>query len=88
MTNFHRSWNNGLAFCAIINRHRPDLLDYDDCLGKDPLDNFETAFSTAEKELGVIRFLDPEGKRRGREGRQHVDNDTLFNCTEMLCSLD
>lgn len=85
VTNFHRSWNNGLAFCAIINRHRPDLLDYDDCLGKDPLDNFETAFSTAEKELGVIRFLDPEGKRKGG---QHVNNDTLFNRTKMLCSLD
>ncbi|XP_019850238.1 PREDICTED: alpha-actinin-1-like, partial [Amphimedon queenslandica] len=60
VTNFHRSWNDGLAFCAIINRHRPDLLDYDDCLGNPPLDNFEAAFSTAEKELGVIRFLDPE----------------------------
>lgn len=50
-----------MAFCAIINRHRPDLLDYDECDPSKPLENLETAFSVAKKELDVIRFLDPEG---------------------------
>ena len=50
-----------MAFCAIINRHRPDLLDYDDCDPSKPLENLEGAFSVAKKELDVIRFLDPEG---------------------------
>ncbi len=60
-TNFHKSWRDGMAFCAIINRHRPDLLDIDECDPNKPLDNLERAFTVAETELGVIRFLDPEG---------------------------
>ena len=59
---FHKSWNDGMAFCAIINRHRPDLLDYDEeCDQNKPLINLEKAFDVASKELNVIRLLDPEG---------------------------
>ena len=61
VTNFHTSWKDGLAFCAILDRHRPDLLNYDDCDQDTPLTNLETAMSVAE-ELGIVRIIDPEGE--------------------------
>ncbi|CAI8008649.1 Dystonin, partial [Geodia barretti] len=58
--NFTTSWKDGLAFCAIIDRHRPELLNYDDCDPDTPLSNLELAMSVAEKELGIVRIIDPE----------------------------
>ena len=29
ITDMSSSWQSGLAFCALINRYRPDLLDFD-----------------------------------------------------------
>jgi len=57
--NFHNSWVDGLAFCALIHRHRPDLLDFDK-VGKDPKENLELAFSIAHEKLGIARLLDIE----------------------------
>ena len=60
VTNFQSSWRDGMAFCAIIDRYRPDLLNFDDCDSDTPLENLERAFKTAEEELGIIRIVDPE----------------------------
>ena len=49
-----------MGFCAIINRHRPDILDFDDCDVDKPMENLQRAFDAAEKELGVIKIVDPE----------------------------
>ena len=60
VTNFKSSWRNGLAFNAVIHRHRPDLVDMNRIDPTKSLDNLERAFAVAENELGVVRLLDPE----------------------------
>ncbi|KAK3093786.1 hypothetical protein FSP39_020213 [Pinctada imbricata] len=58
--NFHLSWKDGLAFCALIHRHRPELIDYYKLSRDNPLENLNTAFDVAEKHLDIPRMLDPE----------------------------
>jgi len=58
VTNFTRDWRNGLAWCALIHKHRPDLIDWNACLQASNKENLETAFSVADKELGIPRLLD------------------------------
>ncbi|OQV15491.1 Alpha-actinin, sarcomeric [Hypsibius exemplaris] len=58
--NFHTNWKDGLAFCALIHRHRPDLLDYSKLSKANPLANLNLAFDIAEKYLDIPRMLDAE----------------------------
>ncbi|XP_062287028.1 alpha-actinin-2b isoform X4 [Scomber scombrus] len=58
--NFHVSWKDGLAFCALIHRHRPDLLDYSKLNKDDPMGNLNLAFDIAEKHLDIPKMLDAE----------------------------
>uniref|UniRef100_A0A3B4BBJ9 Uncharacterized protein n=1 Tax=Periophthalmus magnuspinnatus TaxID=409849 RepID=A0A3B4BBJ9_9GOBI len=60
--NFHISWKDGLAFNALIHRHRPELIDYDKLRKDDPLTNLNNAFDVAEKYLDIPKMLDAEGK--------------------------
>lgn len=39
--------------CALIHRHRPELLDFDKLDKDDKRGNTELALSVAEKELGI-----------------------------------
>ncbi|XP_061083607.1 alpha-actinin-2-like isoform X8 [Conger conger] len=58
--NFHLSWKDGLAFCALIHRHRPDLIDYAKLNKDDPLGNLNLALDIAEKHLDIPKMLDAE----------------------------
>lgn len=42
--------------------NRPNLIDMNKVYRQTNLENLEQAFSIAERDLGVTRLLDPEGK--------------------------
>ncbi|XP_066281757.1 alpha-actinin-like isoform X2 [Branchiostoma lanceolatum] len=59
--NFHTSWKDGLAFCALIHRHRPELIpNYHELRKDDPIGNLNLAFEIAEKYLDIPKMLDAE----------------------------
>ncbi|XP_039294197.1 spectrin beta chain isoform X2 [Nilaparvata lugens] len=58
--NFTTSWRDGLAFNAIIHKHRPDLLHFDKLSKSNAMHNLNTAFTVAEDKLGLTKLLDPE----------------------------
>jgi actinin alpha len=59
VTNFTTSWSSGLAFCALINKFRPQLLDYNALDRADHMEACRKAFAAC-KELGIYVYLDPE----------------------------
>ncbi|XP_071480653.1 spectrin beta chain, non-erythrocytic 1-like [Diadema antillarum] len=58
--NFTTSWRDGLAFNALIHKHRPDLIDYNKLTKVQPVQNLNNAFNVAEQKLGLAKLLDPE----------------------------
>ncbi|KAA0197033.1 Alpha actinin sarcomeric [Fasciolopsis buskii] len=58
--NFHTSFKDGLPFCAIIHRNRPELIKYSELNPNNALYNLNYAFDVAEKHLDIPRMLDPE----------------------------
>jgi len=57
---FSTSWNDGLAFCALLDIHRPDLIDYDTLDKSDHKGNMQLAFDIASKQIGIPDLLDVE----------------------------
>ena len=46
--NFSTSWNDGMAFCALIHHFYPDAFDFEKLNPKNRRYNFDLAFKTAE----------------------------------------
>jgi hypothetical protein len=57
---FSGSWNDGLAFCALLDIHRPDLIDYEKLDKSDHRGNMQLAFTIASREIGIPELLDVE----------------------------
>uniref|UniRef100_H2SCG6 Spectrin beta chain n=1 Tax=Takifugu rubripes TaxID=31033 RepID=H2SCG6_TAKRU len=58
--NFTTCWRDGLAFNALIHRHRPDLIEFHKLTRSNATHNLQLAFNVAEQHLGLTKLLDPE----------------------------
>uniref|UniRef100_A0A3Q1GP54 Smoothelin a n=1 Tax=Acanthochromis polyacanthus TaxID=80966 RepID=A0A3Q1GP54_9TELE len=65
--NFSSSWKDGIAFCALVHRFFPDAFEYSILNPNAHKENFQLAFSTAERLAGCPALLDPEDLVRMKE---------------------
>uniref|UniRef100_A0A8C9TDT6 Cytospin-A n=1 Tax=Scleropages formosus TaxID=113540 RepID=A0A8C9TDT6_SCLFO len=57
ITNFSSSWNDGLAFCAVLHTYLPAHIPYHELNSQDKRRNFTLAFQAAES-VGIKSTLD------------------------------
>ncbi|KAM9823085.1 cytospin-A isoform X2 [Syngnathus typhle] len=57
ITNFSSSWNDGLAFCAVLHTYLPAHIPYQELTSQDKKRNFTLAFQAAES-VGIKCTLD------------------------------
>ena len=69
-----------MAFNAIIHRNRPDLVEWKKLDRRQVRERIDLAFHVMEKEYGVTRLLDPEGKT-------FLDNHSSHTVLENSCQL-
>uniref|UniRef100_A0A336JX32 CSON009985 protein n=1 Tax=Culicoides sonorensis TaxID=179676 RepID=A0A336JX32_CULSO len=56
--NFSSSWQDGMAFCALIHHFYPDAFDFSKLNPKNRRGNFTLAFRVAEDKAGIAPLLD------------------------------
>jgi len=69
--NFHTSFKDGLAFCALIHKHRPDLINYSQLSKDNPKHNLDLAFAVADKELDIPPMLDADDMIKSVKPDEH-----------------
>jgi hypothetical protein len=57
---FDYSWQDGMAFCALLHRFAPDLIDYSNLTPDNAGENLALAFKVAEERFGIDSIVDVE----------------------------
>lgn len=60
--NFSSSWSDGLAFNALLHKHKPHLFEWASLANKVPFARLQQAFNLANEHLNIDKLLDPEGQ--------------------------
>ncbi|KAJ8577350.1 hypothetical protein ON010_g1852 [Phytophthora cinnamomi] len=58
--NFSSSWADGMAFCALIHRYAPTLIDFNSLNPKDAQTNVKLAFDIAREKFRIPQLLEVE----------------------------
>ncbi|NXY82702.1 SMTL2 protein, partial [Alcedo cyanopectus] len=58
LQNFSSSWNDGMAFCALVHSFFPEAFDYNKLNPANRKQNFELAFTVAEKMAHCDRLIE------------------------------
>ncbi|KAK7913123.1 hypothetical protein WMY93_013334 [Mugilogobius chulae] len=56
ITDLCSSWLSGMAFCALIHRFKPQLIDFDSLNEENQIENLQLAFDVSEREFGIRPF--------------------------------
>uniref|UniRef100_A0A1A9ZJI9 Calponin-homology (CH) domain-containing protein n=1 Tax=Glossina pallidipes TaxID=7398 RepID=A0A1A9ZJI9_GLOPL len=63
IADFASSWNDGLAFCAILHSYLPDRIPYDDLTSANKRRNFSLAFELT-KSMGITAIVNIDAMRQ------------------------
>jgi len=70
--NFKTSFNDGLAWAALINRFDPDFLDFDSLDTSNPEAVLNKVFDAAESKLGIPKLMDAKDLISGQTDERSV----------------
>ena len=78
---FKDSFNDGLAFAAIVNSIDPDAIDFKSLDPKNVRENVVKAFDAAEKKLGIPNTINPDDLINGKVDERDIIeyNSKFFN---------
>ncbi|KAJ5074396.1 alpha-actinin-2 [Anaeramoeba ignava] len=64
INDFKKSFADGTALCAIIHKHRPKLIEWENLDPSNPIQNLETAQDAAERYFALEKYITPDEIRR------------------------